>query len=156
MMVAAGVVTACVVGLALLSGVLSDSSGGESKAPRSAVAIRPITGEPTTTFRVRARLLEPYPDKDWRGDNYHLLVRGPGGKRCNGTFHEAIGFFPTRGSRHVRGRLIPPTRGRRHAWCAGRYRGRVEFRDFHPLVVNGTEMRPRPVGKFTFRVKRSD
>jgi hypothetical protein len=111
---------------------------------RGRVEVRPAVGGPQTAFRFRAPLIEPWPDEDPSGDNYHVVFRGSGGRGCRGARRFQLGFFPQRGMRVVIGRALP-----RPSFCPGTYRGHVELRDFHA----GERLEVRRVGRFSFRVR---
>ncbi len=114
----------------------------------------PAVGSDRTAFTVR--IPNVYRPELGEG-NYHVLLQGPGGKRCSRRLHFAMGFVPgTHKAKWVYGHLTPgrssPAAGliNGRLWCGGRFTGRVEFRDFS--VHKDYPVR-RPAGKFTFTVR---
>jgi hypothetical protein len=88
-------------------------------------------------------------------DNYHVLIYGPSGRRCRGHLRFALGYLTARRSRRERTVTIGPLRfgaGRPRArtWCAGDFRGRVEYRqpDRRPPIPF------EQLGNFGFSVRR--
>jgi hypothetical protein len=116
---------------------------------RAVLRVRPPRGHRRTVFRASIRGTYPLTS----GDNYHFLLGGPGGPECRDRLGWQLGYFPDDDG-IVRARLFPTRRGsgvsrRPITWCPGRYRLRVEFRDF----ARQERLTRRPIARRSFVVR---
>lgn len=81
-------------------------------------------------------------------DNYHVLLDGPRGRGCRSRFR--LGYLTERRRRAARTVHVRIDDGHsRRPWCAGRWRGRVEYRqpDRVPVIP------PETLGVFAFEIR---
>ncbi len=123
-------------------------------ATRAAVA--PSIGTRKTAFVVRFRASSATAGSTNLHRRYEAFVSGAHGRRC--TTHASAGTGVTDKSGLLSVTLRPT--GRRHVWCAGRFRGRVvEFatitcRPLAQIVCPAIEIMPVTIARFGFRVMR--
>ena len=148
-------IAVAVAGLAALAGGGVALTGGDGRdAPPSrgrtpVVTVAPAVGGPRTVFVARARAVEPL----WpRWENYHFVLVGPGGRRCDRPMRSELGYeTPEHGhyvARYRPARADPlDAEAPAATWCPGTYRGRVELRN------PGPPAKRRVLGAFRFTVK---
>jgi hypothetical protein len=120
----------------------------------SDIEVEPLVGDPDTAFHIEVPAL--YRIREIR-DRYWFFMHGPGGADCDGAVTSRVGITPPKTARRVfvdmpgvrvvsRGNVDPAP------WCAGTFRGHVEFRDWRPkrhrYVI-------RRIGNFTVSVQAS-
>lgn len=121
----------------------------------SAVEVDPLIGTPDTAFHVE--VAATFPIRQLR-DRYWFVLHGPGGRQCETSVTDRVGITPTRrakrvfvdlpGVRVVNRREIVPG-----PWCAGSFRGHVEFRDWRPRLRRYVVRR---IGTFSVQVQAGD
>ena len=116
------------------------------------VVVDPAVGDPRTTFKARVRNEQNVGP----GDNYQFIFKGPGAADCKGTLSWSLGYLPDEpGAAWVRARFYPTRKrsgrpAKPTTWCPGKFRGRVEFRDFD----ENENITRTTVGQIRFKVRR--
>jgi hypothetical protein len=130
------------------------ASAAPGFAADAAISVDPQVGDPDTVFHVEVPAT--FPIRQTR-DRYWFILHGPGGRRCETTVTDRVGITPPRraktvavdlpGVRIVNSRRVVPG-----PWCPGRFKGRVEFRDWRPRTRKYVIRR---IGEFVVQVKEA-
>jgi hypothetical protein len=123
-----------------------------SAAASSPVTVSPAAGDPSTVFHVQVPAT--FPIRQFQ-DRYYFVLRGPGGRQCDGSVTDRVGITPPKraktvavdmpGVRVVNSHQIVPG-----PWCTGTFSGHVEFRDWRPRTRRYVVHR---IGSFTVQVQ---
>lgn len=143
----------------LLTAVALALAGAVVTAPIAAaathVSVAPSIGTPKTGFVIRFRAPGTTGESANDHIHYRVFASGTRGRRCSSSASAAVG--PTEKGASVRMTLRPA--GRRHVWCAGRFRGRVieilTMTCGPPLVqiaCPAVDVAPITIARFSFRV----
>lgn len=154
LVIGTGATVAAVAGSVALGLALADGVHHNHRHDgHSPVTISPSTGGVKTVFHVRVRIVTPNPDSQPAGDNYQIIFHGPGGAHCHGALSWRLGYPLDPDARFIDATLYPTRHGSGKpkvptTWCRGRFRGRVELRNFdiHEHI------RRERVGGLAFRV----
>lgn len=120
----------------------------------SPIVVDPLVGDPDTAFHVEVPA--SFPIREIR-DRYWFILHGRGGRSCETTVTDRVGITPPRRARFVavdlpgvrvaNSRQVVPG-----PWCAGRFSGRVEFRDWRPHTRKYVIRR---IGTFSVEVREA-
>lgn len=134
--------------------VMAPASMAGPAGGASTVTVTPVVGEPDTAFHVEVGAT--FPIRQLR-DRYWFVLRGPGGRECDGSVTDRVGITPPKraktvavdlpGVRVVSSKEIVPG-----PWCVGIFSGRVEFRDWRPRTRRYVTKR---IGTFSVEVRES-
>ena len=76
--------------IAIAGGALEGSGRRSPQTDR--LAVRPLVGTPETTFEVKAPATYRLFSEGGPWENYHFILRGPGGRQCRGVLRSALGL----------------------------------------------------------------
>ena len=142
------IAAAFVLALAVLCGCGQDERTSPHGFQSRLVTVSPIHAAPEDPLHITFRTPYKIGDTTANGskvrtqfgartaqsyDNYHLLIYGPGGQRCHARLRFELGFLTEERPRRSRSIVVGPlrfgaARPRARTWCAGKYSGRVEYR----------------------------